>query len=539
MNKFNPDIDYSMRTYNSIIQAIKEFISFQQLQKVEQNKWEEEFNKIKTGDSEAIKIYRDMKFDKDEVKKIIKITERIIQEKEKRDTQMKKDKDKSFDNRIKQASQSFNKDYIDFAEEFFEIQPYFYDKSKIWWLWNSKDSFWEMIDETTLLNEIYDSCKVNGIKITSSSVKSEIKTSMEMVGRRHQPEEAPVKWVQFKDKAFSVKSNEIYDVKPNYFFTNPIPWELGTTSDTPFMDKLFSEWVGKDHLKDLYEFIAYCCYRAYPIQLLFCLYGHGRNGKSTFINIVDKFLGTNNTCTTDLDMIAGRNKNRFESFRLFKKLACFMGETNFNMLENSSMLKKLVGGDKIGFEVKGKNPFDDYNYAKIIIASNSLPSSEDTSEGFYRRWHIIDFPNEFPEGNDVSLNVPEQEFRNLAKKVTEILPNMLKTGKFSNQGSIAERKAKYIMASNPIPYFIEHFCYLRPEGYIRYGRFYKIYTQFLSKMKRRIVSKLEFSRILNAEGLEVRKTSKEGEIDRYVEGIQLKDEFEGKDFSSFSSFSLK
>ena len=84
--------------------------------------------------------------------------------------------------------------------------------------------------------------------------------------------------------------------------------------------------------------------------------------------------------------------SRFESFKLYKKLVCTMGETNFNVLNKTSLLKKLTGQDLIGFEFKNKKPFDDYNYAKIMIASNSLPVSSDTSEGFYRRWMILDFP---------------------------------------------------------------------------------------------------------------------------------------------------
>jgi len=67
------------------------------------------------------------------------------------------------------------------------------------------------------------------------------------------------------------------------------------------------------------------------------------------------------------------------------------GRNKFWILTTTSILKKLVGGDVIGFEKKGKDPFDEYNYAKIIIASNSLPSTEDTSDGFMRRWHIIVF----------------------------------------------------------------------------------------------------------------------------------------------------
>ncbi len=39
-----------------------------------------------------------------------------------------------------------------------------------------------------------------------------------------------------------------------------------------------------------------------------------------------------------------------------------------------------------------KNPFDDFNYAKILINSNSLPSTEDTSEGFWEKMDDYRFP---------------------------------------------------------------------------------------------------------------------------------------------------
>jgi len=426
--------------------------------------------------------------------------------------------------------------YLENAVAFWEMNPYFFDDQMgVFWLWNADEYKYEMIKEAKLMDLFDTTLGFQGQTITSG-VKNNHLEAFKRYGGRKKPKDAPIKWIQFKDKAFSIKSKKIYEVGPNYFFTNPLPYEIGDNSNTPVLDKLFIEWVGEKHLKDLYEFIAYCCFRSYPIQLLFCLYGHGRNGKSTFINIVDKFLGNNNTCTTDLDMIAGKNKNRFETIRLYKKLACFMGETNFNVLDNSSILKKLVGGDKIGFEIKGAGLFDDVNYAKIIIASNSLPGSEDTSEGFYRRWHIINFPNQFPEGKDVSLKIPEVEFNNLAKKVTEILPGLLEKGSFSNQGTIEERKQRYILASNPIPFFIEKFCNQRPETYVRYSKLYMAYTAFLKVNKRRIVSKKEFTKVLNAEGFENRRTSKEGEIDQYVEGLEIKDAF--GDFGDFGKFQL-
>jgi putative DNA primase/helicase len=429
------------------------------------------------------------------------------------------------------------RDYLDLANQFWKIQPFFYNTEGIWWLWNFQEFKWEIVDETSIMNEI-DTALQQPYTI-QSKVKNEILEALKRVGRKRTPKDAPLRWIQFKDQAFSLRSNKIHKITPDYFFTNPIPFSLGDKSDTPILDKLFKEWVGEDYLNDLYELIAYCCYRGYPIQSLICLYGFGRNGKSSFLKILDKFIGTDNITTTELDLLVGQGSSRFESFKFYKKLVCLMGETNFGVLDKSSILKKLVGGDKIGFEMKNKLPFTEYNYAKIIIASNSLPTSEDTSEGFYRRWHIIDFPNEFPEGKDITLTIPTEEYNNLAKKCIKILPLLLERGMFTNQGTIQERKEKYQMASNPLPKFFEIFCVQKSEGYIRYSECYTAYCKFLSKNKRRIVSRKEFSKYLSSEGYENRKTSKDGMIDYYIENLDWREDLHTlPDLLDFSKFHI-
>ena len=93
-----------------------------------------------------------------------------------------------------------------------------------------------------------------------------------------------------------------------------------------------------------------------------------------------------------------------------------------------------------------------------MISSNSLPSSQDTSDGFFRRWLIIRFPNEFPEGKDIVSTIPDQEYKNLAKKVCRILPELIDRGSFTNQGTIKDRKDMYILSSNPLPLFIDDYC---------------------------------------------------------------------------------
>lgn len=57
---------------------------------------------------------------------------------------------------------------------------------------------------------------------------------------------------------------------------------------------------------------------------------------------------------------------------------------------------------------------------------------------------------------------------------------------------------------------------------------YISYCNYLVKLKKRVVSKKEFSNALRDEQLETRKTSKQGDVDYYVEGVEMKSEEELK-----------
>lgn len=422
--------------------------------------------------------------------------------------------------------------YQDNVEKFWLNNPFFYDRNKIFWFWNVDKFCYELIDETELMNLIDEELGFLGQTITGG-LRNNYVEAFKRVGRKHIPQDAPSRWVQFKKRVISLRSGKEYEAMPNYFFTNPIPYDIGESEETPVIDKLFVDWVGETNKETLYEILAYCCYREYPIQVLFCFCGIGRNGKTQFLKLLAKFLGESNVCNTDLDLIAGQNRSRFETFKLYRKLAGLMGETDFGVLSSSSLLKRLTGGDMIGFEMKGKNPFDAYSYCKLLIASNSLPSSEDTSEGFYRRWIILDFVNQFPEGTDIINTIPDIEYCNLTRKVKRILPELLKKCSFTGQGDTEYRKMKYVLASNPLPMFIKQYCIEEPNLWIRYSELYSSYCVFLNSQKKRIVAKKEFGKALLTEGFECRKTSKNGEIDYYVEGVGW---FGGR-FSSISSIS--
>jgi len=169
--------------------------------------------------------------------------------------------------------------------------------------------------------------------------------------------------------------------------------------------------------------------------------------KSKFLQLLTKFIGEDNVTSTELDTLL---TSRFEITRLHKKLVCQMGETNFSEINKTSIIKKLTGQDIIGFEYKNKDPFEEINYAKILIATNNLPTTTDKTIGFYRRWMIIDFPNQFNEKKDILKDIPEEEYNALALKCSLILKDLLETRTFTNEGSVEDRMKRYEDHSNPL-----------------------------------------------------------------------------------------
>jgi len=396
--------------------------------------------------------------------------------------------EESLSNFKKGIGDMFNKKHL--AEQILETQPCYYDKARNWWLWNWSETKWERVDETDILNAIETQATINTI---NSKEKNEMLEAIKQVSRKTPPIQIGAEWVQFKNTLFNILNGEKKRAMPINFVTNPIPWELNEENieGTPTIDRIFAEWVGEENVRTLYEILAYCMLPDYPLHRIFCFIGAGMNGKSCFLNLLREFIGGDNVCSTELDTLLN---SRFEVTRLHKKLVCQMGETNFSEMKKTSILKKLSGGDLLGFEYKNKDPFEDINYAKIIIATNNLPTTTDKTIGFYRRWMIIDFPNRFSEKTDILNQIPEEEMGCLALKCCMILKEIIDNREFTNEGSVEERMQKYEDKSDPIKKFMEEFAEEDAGGHIWKFEFSKRLNEWCKENKHREMSEVVIGR---------------------------------------------
>jgi len=403
-------------------------------------------------------------------------------------------------------------DKEDLVKQIFDIQPYFYDRAKLWWLWDSKEFKWNRKDETDMIVLVKN---MSGANTVNSKHKGEILEAMRQEGRQRIPKEIKTSWIQFKNKIIDIKTGEEFEAIPEYFITNPINWKLGETEETPEIDKLFRSWVKEESVLELYEILAFCLVPKYFIHRIICLIGSGANGKGTYLRLLRKFIAEENVASTSLNRLMGR----FEGSSFFKKLVCLMGETHFNTFKRTDTIKSMTGEDSIPCEFKGKDPFNFENYAKLIMATNSLPMTIDKTEGFYRRWKLIDFDSKFEKEKDVLNKVSDEEYENLALKCLNIVKRLWKERIFTNDGNFEDRKNRYEQKSNPLMLFIKEKYTKDVNGTILFSDFFEALNNFLKEREYRELTYKEVSQQLSGEGFEIKKTTVKGINGRFLLGF--------------------
>lgn len=404
---------------------------------------------------------------------------------------------KPADSDLKRAIGVYHNNF-ELAEEIQKISPIYYDESRNFWLWKKIERYWKRIDETDILNATRNE---SGEYVIDNTTRKELITAIQMTGRLRDVQPIHKNWISAADGVFDILTKEQIRATPAYFFTAPIPHKIGVDEDTPTIDKLFKDWMG-DNATILYEICAYCLLDDYPIHRMFLLFGRGRNGKSQFLKLLTRFVGQINTVSTSLEVLI---ESRFEAAKLYKKKIALIGETDFNVIKSTDKLKRLTGDDMIAGEYKHKDPFDFFNTAKIIIATNSLPETLDKTEAFYARAVILEFLNQFDEGISVVESVPEKEYENLLLKCIKILPDLLERGKFTNEGSIDDKAKRYEKLSNPFETFKNNALVDSCDAITPMWKIQDLYEIFCKKNGFRVVSKKELTQIIKKDGYEVKQ----------------------------------
>jgi P4 family phage/plasmid primase-like protien len=121
------------------------------------------------------------------------------------------------------------------------------------------------------------------------------------------------------------------------------------------------------------------------------------------LNLLCKFLGASNYSSLALHKL---ESDRFAASRLIGKLANICADLPTDHLAGTSIFKAITGGDELQAEYKFRDSFDFQPFARLVFSSNSLPQSNDASQGFFDRWVVVPFDRSF---RGTGIEIPRAE----------------------------------------------------------------------------------------------------------------------------------
>ena len=266
--------------------------------------------------------------------------------------------------------------------------------------------------------------------------------------------------------ALNIYTKELSPFSPDYHSLSRIPVEYEKEAKCPKIIKFLNE-IAPESVNLLQEWVGYHLLKDYRFQKSFMLIGSGANGKTTFLKLIEAFLGKENVSHESLYELCS---NRFSSAELYGKLANIAPDISKDELTRTGKFKALTGGDRIRGEKKHQNAFYYWNYAKLSFSCNQLPTTPDMSYAFFRRWIPLIFKQVF-EGENANplildeLTAPEER-SGLLNWALEGLDKILEKGDFTTSPSALEIQELWEEMQEPVQAFFKNCLVDDPEGMV-------------------------------------------------------------------------
>jgi putative DNA primase/helicase len=229
------------------------------------------------------------------------------------------------------------------------------------------------------------------------------------------------------------------EFSPEVYTSIRIPVNFNVAATCPLIEKFLYEILPSDCIPLIYELIGLLLIPDTRFEKAFLFLGSGANGKSTLLKLIQRFIGIDNIASESLQNLSD---NRFRGAELKDKLANICPDLPDRALKDTSFFKALVSGEAISVEQKFSQPFQLVNTARLVFSANTLPASADLTDGFYRRWIIIRFPNTFPSGtsdpNLIEKLTSEMELSGLLNKALEGLKRLYHNKQFTVSTSVVQ-----------------------------------------------------------------------------------------------------
>lgn len=215
----------------------------------------------------------------------------------------------------------------------------------------------------------------------------------------------------------NLKSGDIRAYTPSDFITSRSSASYNPDVSTDSFEKelIWSFGGNLDTLQFVKRVAGYTITGSTNVQKLFVLYGEsGRNGKSSFLDIISRVMGPELAVSTDINTLSNERESRYALAKMTGARLMSIREADVRML-NPVIVKKITGEEEVTARPIYGEPFSFDRKFKVWVATNEMPSINRVDGGIMRRLSVVpfaqipdevvnlDFLNRWRERQDVVL----------------------------------------------------------------------------------------------------------------------------------------
>ncbi|MGM0747111.1 MAG: phage/plasmid primase, P4 family [Bacillota bacterium] len=223
-----------------------------------------------------------------------------------------------------------------------------------------------------------------------------------------------------------LKTGDLLPHDRDLLFTKISPVAYEKDADCPnwkaFMESIFIDEQGKTNyeiIEFLQKAIGYSLTGETTEQVMFFLFGNGRNGKSTFINTVQHLLGDYGRQTNSDTFIKKKNDTSINNDIARLDGARFVSavESEEGQQLSESLVKQITGGEKMSARFLRQEYFEFTPEFKVFFTTNHKPIVKGSDEGIWRRIRLVPF----------TVTIPKDKIdKQLPQKLAAEMPGILR-----------------------------------------------------------------------------------------------------------------
>ncbi|MDD4685089.1 MAG: phage/plasmid primase, P4 family [Bacteroidales bacterium] len=266
--------------------------------------------------------------------------------------------------------------------------------------------------------------------------------------------------LNFKNGAYELDNMVFREHRKDDFVFHCLSYDYDAQADCPKWKAFIKEVLPQEDLQiAIQEALAYPLSKMHLEKIIY-LFGRGRNGKSLSLEVITNVLGNENVSHIPLINIT---KNDGLALQQMENKLINISYENSSKIFDTSALKSYISGEALNVKRLYQDSYSTTNYPQSLMASNSMPQSDDFSEGFYRRFRFIPFNVTIPK-EKVNPNLKEelcQESSGIANWLLEGVRRLRENKKFTYSPTIEALQDEYRVDSDNV------YSFLNEENYIQ------------------------------------------------------------------------